>query len=185
MNSLRLFRHRLCLQIWLWLSTSATLFVSLASSSTHFPVQSAGGNHGANAFVISKFYEPNEAFRHKHMFKELPRRSGNCICPVQSPDIVPVYNHVRKNAVIMCASDNKQRKSRVLTRRSSRANTAPEETTQHQVLDEFSAKAASILAEAGGRMLSSNFKRRWKFTFPDDSMDRLQLVMPVASCQPF
>jgi hypothetical protein len=174
MMSLGLYRHRLVLQVWLWLSTSASLFVSLASSATQFSTQTVGGSHAAYAFVISTL-KPNEVLRQKNIVN-WPRRSGHCDCPILGPDMSPVYSRIRSNDVTMCAtSDKKQRKSRVLTRRSSRADTAPEVTTQQdQILNEFSAKAALILAEAGGKMLASSFKRRWKFTFPDDSMDRLR-----------
>jgi hypothetical protein len=175
MKSLRLYSCRFFFHNWLWLSTSATLFVSLASTSVQF--SRVGRHRATNAFVICKFHE---GLTPKYMLSYWPRRSGHCDGPLQSAGRIPVYSYVRRNDVIMCASsDNKQRKSRGLTRRSSRANTASEDTAQHQVLNEFSAKAALILAEAGGRMLASNFKRRWKFTFPDDSMDRLRRVKPT------
>ena len=69
-----------------------------------------------------------------------------------------------------CSIADQSRAKRGTRQRATRVSV---EEPQHQrLLHEFSAKAALLLAEAGGKMSASQFRRRWKFTFPDDSIDR-------------
>jgi hypothetical protein len=87
-------------------------------------------------------------------------------CPF--PKSVPMQNI--KSRFRMCSSSESV--SNVRRQRRVAVDGAKKNSEQPKLLNEFSAKAALLLAEAGGKMSASQFRRRWKFTFPDDSLDR-------------
>lgn len=83
-----------------------------------------------------------------------------------------------KNWIGMCTASNTAGSIRATSRRRRSSGTHPADDAQHRkLLNEFSAKAALLLAEAGGKMSASQFRRRWKFTFPDDSLDRFSVSL--------